>query len=200
MSRRVAAWTLTAALALTGCAQEHAVLLPGEAGRPVGALAVINEDGSERGVLSSPDSSASLGAGGGSVKGRAVAPSTVDARYGRLIADLPPLAFTTKVGFDFGTASPASGDEAVLQQIFDEIHRRPGAQVQVIGHTDTVDTDDVNDALSQRRAEIVRDYLVSRGVPADEVRISSRGKRDLVNQTGDNVRDAENRKAEVVVR
>ena len=34
-----------------------------------------------------------------------------------------------------------------------------------------------NKALSARRAALVRDYLISKGIPADEIKIRAEGKR-----------------------
>ena len=43
-------------------------------------------------------------------------------------------------------------------------------KLQIAGHTDNVGNDQVNLILSKKRAEAVRDYLVSKGVPADRIR------------------------------
>ncbi|WP_374749757.1 OmpA family protein [Jeongeupia sp. USM3] len=44
-------------------------------------------------------------------------------------------------------------------------------------------SDKYNNALSQRRAQSVVDYLVGKGAPADKIRAEGRGKADPV--TGD---------------
>ncbi|UOO83286.1 OmpA family protein [Uruburuella testudinis] len=38
--------------------------------------------------------------------------------------------------------------------------------IRIVGHTDRLGSDTYNLALSQRRAETVRQYLIQRGVPA----------------------------------
>ena len=47
----------------------------------------------------------------------------------------------------------------------------------VIGHTDKVGTDAVNDPLSRQRAEVVRKALVARGVAPENIVVIGRGKR-----------------------
>jgi OmpA-OmpF porin, OOP family len=48
--------------------------------------------------------------------------------------------------------------------------------VLVTGHTDTIGTQQYNQKLSERRADAVRDYLVSKGVPKDKIETLGMGK------------------------
>ena len=51
-------------------------------------------------------------------------------------------------------------------------------RVIVVGHTDSIGSDKYNDALSLRRANTVRSYLVNNTFPADQVVAEGRGKRE----------------------
>ena len=51
-------------------------------------------------------------------------------------------------------------------------------RVTVIGHTDAIGSDKYNDALSQRRANTVRNYLANSGIDASVVYAEGRGKRE----------------------
>lgn len=53
-------------------------------------------------------------------------------------------------------------------------------EVVVIGHTDSMGTDEYNERLGERRALFIRDELVKRGVPKSLLRIQSRGRRQPV--------------------
>lgn len=55
--------------------------------------------------------------------------------------------------------------------------------ISVVGHTDRIGTDAYNQKLSQRRAEAVKNYLVSKGIPADRIHTEGHGKTEPV--TGD---------------
>ena len=68
------------------------------------------------------------------------------------------------------------------------------------GHTDTVGTDQYNDALSLRRAERVRALLIGRGIAPDSVGAIGRGKRELRVPTPDGVAEPRNRRVEITVR
>ena len=89
---------------------------------------------------------------------------------------------------------------ARLPQIKAELAARPAAEVLVIGHTDRVDTMAFNDALSLKRAESVKRWLVEGGVPADAIAVSGRGERELAVQTADGKAEQVNRRVEVRVR
>lgn len=81
------------------------------------------------------------------------------------------VTLATKALFDFDRSvlRPA-GRAAIDTEI---IARLPQVQklelVLVTGHTDRIGTQQYNQRLSERRANAVRDYLVSKGVPRDKI-------------------------------
>jgi hypothetical protein len=81
-----------------------------------------------------------------------------------------------------------------------EYYRQGGTpQVTVTGYTDTSGSAAHNLELSQRRAEVVADELVREGVPATDIVTIGRGEEDLRVPTADGVREARNRRAEIIV-
>lgn len=64
---------------------------------------------------------------------------------------------------------PTADSIAILDQAVDVLQRNPGTMVELEGHTDSVGTDSYNLSLSDRRAQIVHDYLVSKGVPSSQI-------------------------------
>ena len=62
--------------------------------------------------------------------------------------------------------------------------------VHVIGHSDRIGNADANVALSTRRANSVRDYLVDKGVPADRITAVGRGSVEPVVECEDQEREA----------
>jgi outer membrane protein OmpA-like peptidoglycan-associated protein len=54
-------------------------------------------------------------------------------------------------------------------------------------------------ALSLRRANTVKDALVREGVPATAIAVIGRGESQLLVQTGDGVREPQNRRVEIVI-
>jgi len=69
----------------------------------------------------------------------------------------------------------------------------------VSGHTDTMGSVKYNQKLSERRAAAVRAEFVRLGVPVGEVETAGYGKSTLRIPTADRVREAQNRRAEIVL-
>jgi iron complex outermembrane receptor protein len=85
-------------------------------------------------------------------------------------------------------------------EIVDEAARNAGkvTHLEVTGHTDTVGSDAYNMRLSRRRAESVAARLEKDGIPASEIAIVAKGKRDLLVPTADGVREPQNRRVQIV--
>ncbi len=71
-----------------------------------------------------------------------------------------------------------------------------GARVQISGHCDERGTQEYNLALGQRRAEVVRDYLVSLGLPASQFVTVSYGEEDPLTSEHNEEAWAKNRRVE----
>ena len=64
---------------------------------------------------------------------------------------------------------PTADSVAILDQAIDALNRYPEIKVELNGHTDSVGTDAYNQGLSERRAQIVSDYLTSHGIDASRI-------------------------------
>lgn len=72
-------------------------------------------------------------------------------------------------------------------------------RVTAIGNTDTSGPRDYNMALSLRRANVVKAALIREGVPDAAIATIGRGEDNLLVQTGDGVREPQNRRTEIVL-
>jgi OOP family OmpA-OmpF porin len=57
----------------------------------------------------------------------------------------------------------------MLDRIAGILSEHPDLHVQVQGHTDALGEEAYNIYLSQQRADAVREYLVAKGVPGDQI-------------------------------
>jgi outer membrane protein OmpA-like peptidoglycan-associated protein len=75
------------------------------------------------------------------------------------------------LGFDSNGVA-LDGDDAVILDLVAEVIRDQcaGRVVVIEGHTDVWGEPDYNRSLSERRAETVKDALVERGIPAQQLR------------------------------
>jgi OOP family OmpA-OmpF porin len=97
-------------------------------------------------------------------------------------------------------AEPSADSIAVLNQAIDTLQRYPQVKVTVAGYTDSKGTDEYNQALSERRASIVYNYLTSHGIDAS--RLEGPIGHGENNPIGDNATDAgraQNRRTELQV-
>lgn len=77
------------------------------------------------------------------------------------------------VNFEFDQSRLTINAKTLLDHVADALRARPDIRVRINGHTDALGAEDYNQDLSQRRAQAVADYLVSRGIGAE--RLSSAG-------------------------
>ncbi len=110
---------------------------------------------------------------------------------------MAPMNYT--VYFDFDRSNIRPDQQAVINQVLADARAHPPSSISVTGHTDTVGTAAYNMALGLRRADAVRSALIAGGVAADKITVASRGMTDLAVPTGPNVREAKNRRAEIIL-
>jgi len=79
------------------------------------------------------------------------------------------------VHFDFDRYSLRADASRVLDEVLTALKESPDLRVEIEGHTCNIGTAEYNLALGERRAGSVREYLLSRGVPADRLRTVSYG-------------------------
>ena len=84
------------------------------------------------------------------------------------------------VYFAYDLAELSDSTRATLQKAADWLRRFTSTKVMVEGHADSRGTNEYNLALGERRANSVRDYLVSLGIPAARFTIVSKGEEDPV--------------------
>jgi len=114
----------------------------------------------------------------------------------------PPVAAPQRnfiVFFDFDKADIGQEADRIIQQAAVAAKMGSVIRLGVTGHTDLAGSDKYNMALSLRRADKVRDALVRQGVPADEIFVGGRGKREPMVPTADGVRDPQNRRVEILL-
>lgn len=103
-----------------------------------------------------------------------------------------------RVFFPFDSAQLTNETRGILQENAALMTDFPDVHVRIEGHTDEAGSDVYNLALGDRRAWAVYDYLVTLGVPRNQLERVSIGEYSPVVQTGGD-REARNRRAEFIV-
>lgn len=109
------------------------------------------------------------------------------------------LTMDSEVSFDFNSATLKSTFGPPLNKIADILSRYPRTQIVVVGHTDSVGSEQYNQELSNRRAIAVADYLVMRGVLASRMGSEGRGELEPRASNETDSGRALNRRVEVFV-
>jgi outer membrane protein OmpA-like peptidoglycan-associated protein len=115
------------------------------------------------------------------------APAPIPAPVPLAAAPAPKTLTLEGANFDFDKSFIRQPDFANLDQDVATLKGWGDVKVEVAGHTDSIGTDEYNMGLSLRRANAVRDYLISKGVAAENLTAKGYGESQPVadNQTAE---------------
>jgi len=114
------------------------------------------------------------------------------------INELKQLART--IYFNTGKSSFKAETYGRLDAIADIISNYPNAKFEIQGHTDSVGSASLNQRLSQKRADAVRSYLVSKGVSSSNLSSYGYGEDQPVMTNKTKAGRAQNRRVEIRLR
>ncbi len=109
------------------------------------------------------------------------------------------LTMSSEVSFDFNSATLKSTFYSPLNKIADIMMRYPQTQIVVVGHTDSVGSEQYNLDLSLRRANAVADYLILHGVQRARMGTEGRGENEPIAANETAAGRAQNRRVEIYV-
>jgi OOP family OmpA-OmpF porin len=109
------------------------------------------------------------------------------------------VTFETDTLFGFDKAELQSDG---LSKLEDLVSKLQGTDIEIIvvtGHTDSTGPASYNDKLSKRRAQAARNFLVSKGLPADRIFAKGKGEQQPIASNKTSAGRAKNRRVEVEV-
>lgn len=101
--------------------------------------------------------------------------------------------------FATGKSELKSGATANLDKLTSFMNEYPTRTAAIEGYTDSMGSDEMNQSLSQRRADAVKGYLVGRGVNSERLSASGRGENSPVADNESAAGRQQNRRVEVVI-
>ena len=111
----------------------------------------------------------------------------------------PPAEQKFLVFFDFDKSNLRNDSKNIVQQAADYAKKNGKVRLTTTGHTDTSGSDAYNQALSERRAKEVQKELNRLGIPNNEIVVLWKGESMPLVQTGDGVKEPQNRRVEIVL-
>jgi outer membrane protein OmpA-like peptidoglycan-associated protein len=103
------------------------------------------------------------------------------------------------ITFGFNSAELSPAFYSVLDKVAAVANENPSTILEVAGHTDSVGSDVYNDQLSQKRAQSVANYLMSRNVSSQRLMTVGGGERYPVASNETDAGRAQNRRVEISV-
>lgn len=100
------------------------------------------------------------------------------------------------VFFDWGKNELTGDARAELDKVAGEFAAK-GGRVVLAAYTDRSGGARANRAISQKRGELVKTYLVGKGIPADAIRVQAYGEDRPYIATADGVREVQNRRVDI---
>jgi OOP family OmpA-OmpF porin len=105
-----------------------------------------------------------------------------------------------KIRFESGRATIDPDSAGLLDRLIETALRCPSANIEIAGHTDADGEDGFNQALSEKRAQAVMDFLVKAGLPAERFTAMGYGSTQPVASNDTDEGKAQNRRIDFVVR
>lgn len=107
--------------------------------------------------------------------------------------------YGSDASFDFNKSTLKPAGKANLDELLAKIKDAKVESIVAVGHTDSIGSDKANQKLSEKRAEAVKAYLLSKN-KALNVKAEGKGEKEPVADNKTKAGQAKNRRVEVVVR
>jgi outer membrane protein OmpA-like peptidoglycan-associated protein len=110
---------------------------------------------------------------------------------------IPPPIKHFIVFFGYNKCNITAEADQVLSEAAAAAKSTGSAHIDIVGHTDTSGSSAYNQKLSECRANAAKTNLVGKGIGAGSISTSGKGETELMVQTGDGVKEPQNRRATV---
>lgn len=104
------------------------------------------------------------------------------------------------VFFDFDRSAISPEADRIVAAAAANAQQAKATTIEVTGHADRSGSANYNMRLSQRRAEAIKQALVDKGIPADQIAVTAAGESQPLVATADGVREAQNRRVQVILK
>lgn len=112
-----------------------------------------------------------------------------------------PVSLALKRDFKFNFNDATLNDEAkqYLDELAELLSRNQQMTIEIIGHTDDVGTPEGNRIISLRRAQVVADYLISKGISPDRIKVTGKMDKEPLFPNNSPENRAKNRRVEFIL-
>ena len=101
--------------------------------------------------------------------------------------------------FDFDSYSLKDEAKQTLDAIYEILKEHPDREIQISGHTDNIGKEDYNLELSEKRAKVVAEYLLQKGLKEDQISYKGYGSSKPIVPNDSVENQAKNRRVEILI-
>lgn len=117
-----------------------------------------------------------------------------------LSEDTLKIGIASDASFDLGSSQLKPEALNTYGKIANILKSYDKTVIHIVGHTDSSGSDALNQTLSENRAASVATYFQNLGVDSSRIRTEGRGERELLVKTADGVKEARNRRVDIVIK
>ena len=124
----------------------------------------------------------------------------IESRFSKVLSVMPPKPVKYIVYFKPKSKELTEESIVILNKAVDMIGKRSPCVVDIIGHTDTTGSNELNIKVSLKRAKLIASTIKEKGVNVVSINAKGYGEEDLEVKTADNVDEAKNRNVEIFIK
>jgi len=184
-------------LFLVGCSQSTVVLL--DNGKVENAVIVSNNKGSSKldkvgNYVDLKDENKTAS------EVQLMSEKEIQNRFSKVLAATPSKPVKYMVYFKPKSKELTEASKKVLSDAMDMMKKRSPCTVDIIGHTDTTGSKELNIKVSLKRAKVIEAILEEKGIKVVSLVAKGYGEEDLQVKTADNVAEEKNRNVEIFIK
>jgi outer membrane protein OmpA-like peptidoglycan-associated protein len=133
-------------------------------------------------------------------KVKTMSKSEIESRFAKALATTPLKPLSYIVYFKFDSTELTEPSKAILQEALEKIKERSPCTVDVIGHTDTLGSSQLNQKISLERAQSIESIIKQQKLEVVSLVAKGFGEEDLLVQTKNNKAEPRNRNVEIFIK
>jgi outer membrane protein OmpA-like peptidoglycan-associated protein len=129
-----------------------------------------------------------------------MSPKEIEDRFSKALASEPLKPMTYILYFKTNSTELTEASEETLKSALKSIEERSPCMVDIIGHTDTVGSNEMNAKVSLERAKSIESLIIAQKLKIKALVAKGYGEEDLLVATKDEVNEAKNRNVEIFIK
>ena len=121
-------------------------------------------------------------------------------RFEDVIVSVPPKPLSYMLYFKSNSLELTEKSKRLLDIVLQSIKDRSPCMVDIIGHTDTIDSNEKNIKVSLQRAKYISSMIKKMNIKVVSLSAKGYGEEDLLVKTADNVEEQKNRAVEIFIK